>query len=61
VRPDQVVAAVWPAREADRVAAAGQAAEADAATGCLDPAFLDTTMATLGGRQGAETTWTRSR
>jgi hypothetical protein len=43
VRPDQVVAAAWPAPES------------------LDPTFLDTTMAMLGGRQGAETTWTRSR
>jgi hypothetical protein len=47
VRPDQVVAAVWPTPAADH--------------GSLDPAFLDTTMARLGGRQGAETTWTRSR
>jgi hypothetical protein len=43
VRPDQVVAAVWPA------------------SGSPNPAFLDTTMAMLGGRQGADTTWTRSR
>jgi 2-polyprenyl-6-methoxyphenol hydroxylase-like FAD-dependent oxidoreductase len=49
VRPDQVVAAVWPASDA-----AGT-------TGSPDPTFLDTTMAMLGGRQGAETTWTRSR
>ena len=45
VRPDQVVSAVWPAP------APGQHGE----TG-----FLDTTMAMLCGRQGAETTWTRS-
>ena len=47
VRPDQVVAAVWPAPGSDR--------------GSPDATFLDTTMAMLGGRQGAETTWTRSR
>jgi hypothetical protein len=46
VRPDQVVAAVWPAPGPD------QPAETE---------FLDTTVAMLGGRQGAETTWTRSR
>ena len=46
VRPDQVVAAVWPAPGPD------QPAETE---------FLDTTAAMLGGRQGAETTWTRSR
>jgi 2-polyprenyl-6-methoxyphenol hydroxylase-like FAD-dependent oxidoreductase len=45
VRPDQVVAAVWPAP----------------APGPPDETrFLDTTMAMLCGRQGAETTWTRS-
>jgi hypothetical protein len=49
VRPDQMVAAVWTASDA-----AGT-------TGSPDPTFLDTTMAMLGGRQGAETTWTRSR
>jgi len=42
-RPDQVVAAVWPAPAPDSTE------------------FLDTTMAMLGGRPGAETTWTRSR
>jgi 2-polyprenyl-6-methoxyphenol hydroxylase-like FAD-dependent oxidoreductase len=47
VRPDQVVAAVWPASASDH--------------GSPDTSFLDTTMAMLGGRQGAETTWTRSR
>jgi hypothetical protein len=47
VRPDQVVAAVWPAPGSDH--------------GSPDATFLDTTMAMLGGRQGAETTWTRSR
>jgi hypothetical protein len=46
VRPDQVVAAVWPASAPDRNA---------------QTEFLHTTMAVLGGRQGAETTWTRSR
>jgi FAD binding domain len=46
VRPDQVVAAVWPPSGPDRLA---------------ETEFLDTTMAMLGGRQGAETTWTRSR
>jgi hypothetical protein len=46
VRPDQVVAAAWPAPGPD------QPAETE---------FLDTTVAMLGGRQGAETTWTRSR
>jgi hypothetical protein len=46
VRPDQVVAAVWPAP----------------GTGHRDETgFLDTTMAMLCGRQGAETTWTSSR
>jgi FAD binding domain len=45
VRPDQVVAAVWPPSGPDRLA---------------ETEFLDTTMAMLGGRQGAETTWTRS-
>jgi 2-polyprenyl-6-methoxyphenol hydroxylase-like FAD-dependent oxidoreductase len=43
VRPDQVVAAVWP----------GPAPDQPGAT-----EFLDTTMAVLCGRQGAETTWT---
>ena len=47
VRPDQVVAAVWPDAASDH--------------GSPDTTFLDTTMAMLGGRQGAETTWTRSR
>jgi 2-polyprenyl-6-methoxyphenol hydroxylase-like FAD-dependent oxidoreductase len=46
VRPDQVVAAVWPAPGPDRPA---------------QTEFLDTTMTLVGGRQGAETTWTRSR
>jgi 2-polyprenyl-6-methoxyphenol hydroxylase-like FAD-dependent oxidoreductase len=45
VRPDQVVAASWPAP------ALGQQGETE---------FLDTTMAMLCGRQGAETSWTRS-
>jgi 2-polyprenyl-6-methoxyphenol hydroxylase-like FAD-dependent oxidoreductase len=45
VRPDQVVAAVWPGPAPD------QPGETE---------FLDTTMAMLCGRQGAETTWTRS-
>jgi hypothetical protein len=45
VRPDQVVSAVWPGPAAD------QQSETE---------FLDTTMAMLCGRQGAETTWTRS-
>jgi hypothetical protein len=49
VRPDQVVAAVWPAEER-----AGQAV-------LLDPVFPDTIMARLCGRQGADTTWTGSR
>jgi 2-polyprenyl-6-methoxyphenol hydroxylase-like FAD-dependent oxidoreductase len=45
VRPDQVVSAVWP----------------EPAPGHRDETeFLDTTMALLCGRQGAETTWTRS-
>jgi 2-polyprenyl-6-methoxyphenol hydroxylase-like FAD-dependent oxidoreductase len=63
VRPDQVVAAVWPAPASDREVAAGQSAETDTAatTGFLDPTFLDTTMALVCGRQGADTTWTRSR
>jgi hypothetical protein len=52
VRPDQVVAAVWPAE-----GQAGRAAE----TALLDPVFPDTIMARLCGRQGADTTWTRSR
>jgi len=63
VRPDQVVAATWP------VPAAGPGPAADAAnhTPQPDPArsdltdFLDTTMAMLSGREGADTTWTRSR
>jgi 2-polyprenyl-6-methoxyphenol hydroxylase-like FAD-dependent oxidoreductase len=46
VRPDQVVAAVWPASGPDRP---------------VETTFLDTTMAMLGGRQGADTTWTSSR
>jgi 2-polyprenyl-6-methoxyphenol hydroxylase-like FAD-dependent oxidoreductase len=46
VRPDQVVAAVWPASGPDH--------------GSPDTTFLDTTMAMLSGRQGAETRWTRS-
>jgi 2-polyprenyl-6-methoxyphenol hydroxylase-like FAD-dependent oxidoreductase len=58
VRPDQVVAAVWPAPASGRVAAADQPAEADVAA---TAGFLDTTMAMLGGRQGADETWTRSR
>jgi len=45
VRPDQVVAAVWPGP------APGQPRETE---------FLDPTMAMLCGRQGAESTWTRS-
>jgi len=45
VRPDQVVAAVWPAPTPD------QHGETD---------FLDTTMAMLCGRPGVATTWTRS-
>jgi 2-polyprenyl-6-methoxyphenol hydroxylase-like FAD-dependent oxidoreductase len=45
VRPDQVVAARWPAP------APVQQDETE---------FLDTTMAMLCGRQGAETSWTRS-
>jgi hypothetical protein len=45
VRPDQVVAAVWPGP------VPGQPGETE---------FLDTTMAMLCGRQGTETTWTRS-
>ncbi len=45
VRPDQVVSAVWP------VPAPDQQGETE---------FFDTTMAMLCGRQGAETTWTRS-
>ncbi|HEY5018565.1 MAG TPA: FAD-dependent monooxygenase [Streptosporangiaceae bacterium] len=58
VRPDQVVAAVWPAPASGRVAAADQPAEPDVAA---TAGFLDTTMAMLGGRQGADETWTRSR
>jgi 2-polyprenyl-6-methoxyphenol hydroxylase-like FAD-dependent oxidoreductase len=46
VRPDQVVSAVWSSSGPD------QPAETE---------FLDTTMAMLGGRQGADTTWTRWR
>ena len=63
VRPDQVVAAVWPLPGPDRAAADGQPAETDRAgtTELIDTTFLDTTMAMLGGRQGADTTWTRSR
>ena len=69
VRPDQVVAVAWPASASDhaaatdRVAAADHPAQSDAAgtTGSLDTTFLDRTMAMLGGRQGAETTWTSSR
>jgi hypothetical protein len=45
VRPDQVVAAVWP------TPAPLQQGETE---------FLDTTMAALCGRPGVETTWTRS-
>jgi 2-polyprenyl-6-methoxyphenol hydroxylase-like FAD-dependent oxidoreductase len=45
VRPDQVVAAVWPDPGPVRQDAT---------------AFLDTTMAMLCGRQGADTSWTRS-
>jgi 2-polyprenyl-6-methoxyphenol hydroxylase-like FAD-dependent oxidoreductase len=66
VRPDQVVAAVWPAPgpvEADQVVAAGQPGETEFPdpAGLLDPTeFLDPTMAMLCGRQGAEKTWTRS-
>ena len=63
VRPDQVVAAVWPPPGPERAAADGQPAEIDRAgtTELIDTTFLDTTMAMLGGRQGADTTWTRSR
>ncbi len=72
VRPDQVVAVASgvasPPRmtrpRSARVAAADHAeTDRDAAymTGTLDTTFLDTTMAMLGGRQGADTTWTRSR
>jgi hypothetical protein len=46
VRPDQVVSAVWPPPVSDQQDEAG---------------FLDTTMAMLCGRPGAEATWTRSR
>ena len=58
VRPDQVVAAIWPAQAADRVAAAEQPAAANVAA---TAEFLDTTMARLGGRLGADETWTSSR
>jgi 2-polyprenyl-6-methoxyphenol hydroxylase-like FAD-dependent oxidoreductase len=73
VRPDQVVAAVWPRPGpvgSDRVVAAGRAdatglpgpTEFLDTTELVDPTeFLDTTMAMLCGRQGADTTWTRSR
>ena len=63
VRPDQVVAAVWPPPGPERAAADGQPAETDRAgtTELIDTTFLDTTMAMLGGRQGADTAWTRSR
>jgi hypothetical protein len=72
VRPDQVVAAVWPRPGpvgADQAVAVGRPDETGLPdpTGLLDPAelldtaeFLDTTMAMLCGRQGADTTWTRS-
>jgi 2-polyprenyl-6-methoxyphenol hydroxylase-like FAD-dependent oxidoreductase len=50
VRPDQVVAAVWPAPEPDRVVAADQAAEPDSA---VTSEFLDATMAMLAGRPAA--------
>jgi 2-polyprenyl-6-methoxyphenol hydroxylase-like FAD-dependent oxidoreductase len=52
VRPDQVVAAAWPAT------APGPEQPATTTT---ETEFLDTTMALLRGRQGADTTWTRSR
>jgi hypothetical protein len=45
VRPDQVVAAVWPAAAPDMRG---------------ETKFLESTMAMLCGRQGAEKTWTRS-
>ena len=70
VRPDQVVAAVWPPPGTGHAAGDAKPADADAdgagRTGFPDPAFvettfLDTTMTMLGGRQGAGTTWTRSR
>jgi hypothetical protein len=51
------VAAVWPAPAPDRVVAADQAAEPASA---VTTEFLDTTMAMLGGRPGADKTWTRS-
>ena len=55
VRPDQVVAAVWPAH-----APASAPATAPALDQRGETEFLDTTMAMACGRQGAETTWTRS-
>jgi 2-polyprenyl-6-methoxyphenol hydroxylase-like FAD-dependent oxidoreductase len=69
VRPDQVVAVAWPASASDHAAATDRVAAADhpaqsaaGTTGSLDPTeFLDPTMAMLCGRQGADTTWTRSR
>jgi 2-polyprenyl-6-methoxyphenol hydroxylase-like FAD-dependent oxidoreductase len=54
VRPDQVVAAAWPA-PAPGPGLAPSPGQPD------ETEFLDTTMAMLCGRQGAETTWTRSR
>ena len=58
VRPDQVVAAVWPAPAPDRLVAPDQ----PGGTELPDPTeFLHTTMAMLCGRQGADTTWTSSR
>ena len=51
VRPDQVVAAAWPAPGPGPAPSPGQPGETE---------FLDMTMAMLCGRQGAETTWTRS-
>ncbi|MBV9793722.1 MAG: FAD-dependent monooxygenase [Actinobacteria bacterium] len=50
VRPDQIVAAAWPA----------PAGGGPLGSKYDETRFLDTTMAVLGGRQGAETLWTRS-
>jgi 2-polyprenyl-6-methoxyphenol hydroxylase-like FAD-dependent oxidoreductase len=47
VRPDQVVAAVWPAPAPDRAGTADRTAEPGSA---VMTGFLDTTMAMLGGR-----------
>jgi 2-polyprenyl-6-methoxyphenol hydroxylase-like FAD-dependent oxidoreductase len=51
VRPDQVVSAVWPPPAS---------ASAPGPDGPGETEFLDTTMAMLGGRTGADQTWTRS-